>query len=120
MSTDLKLPPDSGDDIVPGIVVQDASEGGRRHLTSPDDCDVEGGSLTAASPPSIQQQSRISLISRQLRTFLWRIPILKRFGSFVILPISILLMVNLGVWAIVGIVLRYHPYSQLRFRRLTT
>jgi len=113
MSTGLKSPSETpGDGIVPVIIVREVSG----DLISPgDDCDVEGGSLTAAGPPSSQQPSRTSLISRKLRTVYQKIPILKRFAPFVVLPISILVLVNLGVWSIVGIVLRYHPYPRPRF-----
>jgi hypothetical protein len=39
-----------------------------------------------------------------------KIPFLKRMPAFVVLPITILIIVNCIVWAIVGIILRYHPY----------
>jgi len=114
MSTGLKSPPETtGDGTVPRIVVQEVSG----DLISPDDdgCDIEGRSRTAASPPSSRQPSQTSLISRKLRNVYLKIPILKRFAPFVILPISILVLVNLGVWSVVGIVLRYHPYPRPPF-----
>jgi hypothetical protein len=36
---------------------------------------------------------------------------LKRLPAYVLLPITILIVVNCAVWAIVGIILRYHPYT---------
>lgn len=38
-----------------------------------------------------------------------RTPYLNRVPAFVIFPITILVIVNCAVWAIVGIILRYHP-----------
>lgn len=41
-------------------------------------------------------------------------PFLKRLPAYVLLPITILILVNCAVWAIVGIILRYHPYPNVR------
>jgi hypothetical protein len=42
-----------------------------------------------------------------------RIPYLRRVPGFVIFPILSLIIVNLTAWAIVGGVLRYHPYNSV-------
>ena len=38
-----------------------------------------------------------------------RTPLLRRLPSFVIFPIAILVVINLLIWAVAAIILRYHP-----------
>lgn len=85
-------------------------EEGRRPR-SLDECDIEEDSLTPRSPGSSRRSGKTALRSQTAHKVHQKAPILKRFPSFVILPITILIIVNFTVWAIVGIVLRYHPYS---------
>ena len=97
------------DDILP-ITPEDQemlAEG--RVLAPAEDRDIEPDSSGLGSPTSTNSGERKWLISRKLHYVHQKTPILKRFPSFVILPISILIVVNLGVWAVVAIVLRYHP-----------
>jgi High-affinity nickel-transport protein len=37
-------------------------------------------------------------------------PLLNRLPPFVLIPILLLILANCGTWAVVGIIIRYHPY----------
>lgn len=57
--------------------------------------------------------SKLSAVSRQISRLHRETPFLRRLPSFVMLPVTLLILVNGAAWAIAGIVLRYYPY--LRF-----
>jgi len=63
--------------------------------------------------PLNRWSARLSVIRRPISRLHQRIPLLRRLPSFVIFPITILIFVNCGIWAIVGIILRYHPCHTL-------
>jgi hypothetical protein len=108
MATGSKAAPGSQQDDILAITAEDQEilEEGRT-LASPNDRDIEEPYL--GTPTSNRSTDKTSLISQRLHNFHQKTPILKSFPSFVILPISILILVNLCVWAIVAILLRYHP-----------
>jgi hypothetical protein len=110
MSTGLKAAPGSpNDDILP-ITVEDQEVLEEGRILAPlADCDIDPDPSDPGTPTSRKSGDKTSLISQRLHNIHQKTPILKRFPSFVILPISFLILVNLGVWAIVAIVLRYHP-----------
>ena len=67
-------------------------------------------SNTALTGPSTRWSSKVALITRPISRLHKKTPLLKRLPSFVIFPILLLIVANCAVWAIVGIILRYHPY----------
>jgi High-affinity nickel-transport protein len=54
--------------------------------------------------------SKLSAVSRQMSQLHRETPLLKRLPSYVIFPITLLILVNGAAWAIVGIILRYYQY----------
>src|SRR6266496_434227 len=81
------------------------------HSTSVVDPELAPIQLNAASTePSTRSSSKVALITRPISRLHKKTPLLKRLPSFVIFPILLLIVANCAVWAIVGIILRYHPY----------
>jgi hypothetical protein len=53
--------------------------------------------------------ARFTVLTKPVSALHKKTPVLKRLPGFVLFPISILIVINCVVWAIVGIILRYHP-----------
>jgi hypothetical protein len=66
---------------------------------------------TTTIRPSKRWSSKAASMGRQLSHLHQKTPFLKRLPSYVIVPVTILILVNCTIWAIVGIILRYHPYN---------
>jgi hypothetical protein len=60
-------------------------------------------------------KARIATITKPLARLHQNTPYLRRVPTFVILPITILVIVQGVVWAIVGIILAHHPYRHRQF-----
>ena len=77
--------------------------------------DPETASVLPAAPIRTlgKWRARIIVITRPISRLHQRTPYLNRLPGFVLFPISIVAIINCAVWAIVGIVLRFHPYPQL-------
>src|SRR5271170_3741622 len=61
-------------------------------------------------PPQGKWSGRFHVLAEPIARLHRKTPFLKRLPAYVLLPITILIIVNCAVWAIVGIILRYHPY----------
>ena len=61
-------------------------------------------------PPQGKWSGKFQVLVEPIGRLHRKIPFLKRLPAYVLLPITILIIVNCAVWAIVGIILRYHPY----------
>ena len=70
-------------------------------------------------PPPSGLLVKLSVVTAPIGRLHRKTPFLKRLPAYVILPITILILVNCGVWAIVGIILRYHPYQSELLAELT-
>jgi len=84
----------------------------RIHVTGAGD--IETASAHSLVEPEAKKASQWTIqfraISEPVSRFHQRTPVLKRLPSFVLLPIAILFLVNCLIWAVTGIILRYHPY----------
>jgi high-affinity nickel-transport protein len=83
----------------------------RIHVTGAGD--IEAPSVHSLIEPEVQESkwaAKFRALSIPVSRLHSRIPFLKRLPSFVIFPITILILVNCLVWAITGIILRFHPY----------
>ena len=69
--------------------------------------DVES---TTPLPPASKWSARLYALVEPIGRLHRNTPFLRRLPAYVLLPITILIIVNCAVWAIVGIILRYHPY----------
>lgn len=128
MSADLKLSPHNSreETLLRGIGEEAGLDEGRL-VTTPDESHLEAGESSFPPSPATSKSkwSKFSskwsrttaLISRTLHKVHQKTPVLKRFPSFVIFPIGTLIVANLCIWAILGIVLRFHPYFTTCFER---
>jgi hypothetical protein len=76
--------------------------------------DLESSPIPSSDAPLQHPRrwsSKLSTLSRQISRLHGQTPLLKRFPPYVIFPITLLMLVNCIVWAIVGIILRHYPYS---------
>lgn len=84
----------------------------RIHVTGAGD--IETASAHSLVEPEAKKASQWTIqfraISEPVSRFHQRTPVLKRLPPFVLLPITILFLVNCLIWAVTGIILRYHPY----------
>ena len=98
-----------------GDQIEDASplSAGRSQLSP--DIEATTVPLPDQLPPPLRKWStKLELISGPIGRLHKKTPFLKTLPPFVIFPISIVVIVNCAVWAIVAIVLRYHPYISSR------
>lgn len=75
--------------------------------------DIEAASAHSLLDPEVSEgkwTAKFKALSRPVSRLHQRTPFLKRLPAFVLFPITILILVNCLVWAIIGIILRYHPY----------
>jgi hypothetical protein len=79
------------------------------------DVEEDVGTDGVSVPPYDQESEPLTSLQsgetprRLLLSYYNRIPYLRKVPSFVTFPITILILINFTVWAIVGIVLRSHP-----------
>lgn len=92
-----------------------ADEVDRSSLHGPEIAEVREGeediteTLEQPAPVRGKWASHVSAACAPVARLHRRTPYLNRVPAFVIFPITILVIINCAVWAIVGIILRYHP-----------
>src|SRR5271170_4737849 len=64
--------------------------------------------LPPPQPSQGKWSAKLHLSAAPISRLHRKTPFLKRLPAYVLLPITILIIVNGAVWAIVGIILRYH------------
>jgi len=74
------------------------------------DHELDAEPLSAQTQPEGRWKKKVSAIQEPFSRFHRRTPYLKRVPGFVFFPITAVAIVNCAAWAIVGIILRYHPY----------
>jgi len=86
----------------------------RMHVTEAGDIEsVSVHSLLEGEAQETKWKAKFRVLSRPLSRLHQRTPYLRRLPAFVLFPITILTLVNCLVWAITGVILRYHPYFLL-------
>jgi len=69
------------------------------------------GFVESTPPPPLRKWSaRKHAIAEQLDRLHNKTPFLNRLPAYVLFPITLLIIVQCVVWAVVGVVLRFHPY----------
>lgn len=82
----------------------------RIHVTEAGDIEsVSVHSLLEGEVRETKWKTKFRTLSRPVSRLHQRTPYLRRLPAFVLFPITILILVNCLVWAITGIILRYHP-----------
>ena|SRR5436853_5120134 len=84
------------------------------HVTGAGDIEsVSVHSLLEGEAQEPKWKGKFRALSRPVSRLHQRTPYLRRLPAFVLFPITILILVNCLVWAITGVILRYHPYFLL-------
>jgi len=61
-------------------------------------------------PPRGKWSARKHAVAEHLNGLHNKTPFLNRLPAYVLFPITLLIIVQCVVWAVVGVVLRFHPY----------
>jgi hypothetical protein len=75
--------------------------------------DIESVSVHSLIEGELQEpkwKAKFRALSKPVTRLHQKTPYLKRLPAFVLFPITILVLVNCLIWAITGVILRYHPY----------
>jgi hypothetical protein len=93
----------------PSDLESSLSEALSRIVVTEDDDIAFANSTISSGGQSSKWTARFTVLTGPVSALHKKTPFLKRLPGFVLFPISILIVINCVVWAIVGIILRYHP-----------